>query len=98
MLFKVINEEEMDDVLMISPGKHGSHTRGRILSLSYLWRPAPLFFFLPHLKITEGSNSHIRLSDLWHALWRCKVLLQQHNLSALKSLTYHSPNEASNEN
>lgn len=97
MLFKVRNEEEMDHVLMISLGKLGGHTPGQNLS-SVFSQTDFYLFFLPHLKITEDINSHIRLSDLWCALWRCKVSLQQHNLSALKSLTSHSPKEAGNEN
>lgn len=58
MVFKVINEEEMDDAFMISPGKHGSHTPGQILSLLSLWQASSsiLFFFLPHLKIMGGSS------------------------------------------
>lgn len=59
MVFKVINEEEMDDAFMISPGKHGSHTPGQILSLLSLWQASSsfyFFFFLPHLKIMGGSS------------------------------------------
>lgn len=67
MLFKVINEEEMDRVLMISPGKLGGHTPGQNLSLVFSQTNFCLFF-LPHLQITEGINSHVRLSDLWCAL------------------------------
>lgn len=74
MLFKVINEEEMDHVLMISLGKLGGHTPGQNLSLVFSQTNFCLFF-LPYLKITEGIHSHIRLSDLCCALWRCKVSL-----------------------
>jgi len=47
MLFKVMDEEEMDDVLVISPGKHGGHTPGRILSLVFVETNSSLFFFTP---------------------------------------------------
>lgn len=45
MLFKVENEEEMDDVLMISPGKHGGHTPGWILALSLIFMETNSLFF-----------------------------------------------------
>lgn len=44
MVFKVINEE-VDDAFMISPGKHGSHTPGQILSLLSLWQMSSSIFF-----------------------------------------------------
>lgn len=54
MWFKVINEEEMDDVLMISPGKHGSYTPGWILSPLSCGDQLLSLFLLPHVKLQKA--------------------------------------------
>lgn len=54
MLFKVVTKEEMDDVLMISPGKHGSYTPAWTLSPLSCGDQLLSLFLLPHVQLQKA--------------------------------------------